>query len=32
MAIINEMAEIRSSEFVFPGAKSGRPLSNMAFS
>jgi integrase len=31
MAIIEKMAAIRESEFVFPGAKPGRPLSNMAF-
>ena len=24
------MAEVRQSEFIFPGAKNGRPLSNMA--
>jgi integrase len=29
MAIIGEMAEIRLSEFVFPGAKQGRSLSDM---
>jgi integrase len=28
--ILNEMAEIRSSNFVFPGAKAGLPFSNMA--
>lgn len=28
--ILNEMAGLRQSEFVFPGAKPGRPLSNMA--
>ena len=26
IAILNEMAEIRHNEFVFPGAKQGRPL------
>ena len=30
LAIVKEMAEIRQSEFVFPGAKPGRPLSQMA--
>ena len=29
MAILNEIAEIRQNEFVFPGMKRGRPLSNM---
>ena len=29
--IIEKMAAIRSGAFVFPGAKEGRPLSNMAF-
>jgi integrase len=29
--IVERMAEIRSGEFVFPGGKAGRPLSNMAF-
>jgi len=31
LAIIERMAAIRSGEFVFPGGKEGRPLSNMAF-
>jgi integrase len=30
IAILKEMAEIRQSEFVFPGGKPGRPLSQMA--
>jgi integrase len=30
MAVIEEMREIRDSDFVFPGAKRGRPISNMA--
>ncbi|MEE9588856.1 MAG: integrase arm-type DNA-binding domain-containing protein, partial [Hyphomicrobiaceae bacterium] len=30
IAIIKEMAEIRQSDFVFAGAKQGRPLSSMA--
>ena len=30
LAILQEMAEIRQSEFVFPGLKQGRPLSDMA--
>jgi integrase len=30
VAILNQMAAIRSGEFVFPGAKPGRPLSNMS--
>ena len=29
LAIVKEMAEIRLSEFVFPGVKQGRPLSDM---
>jgi integrase len=29
-AIVEEMAAIRSSQFVFPGQQDGRPLSNMA--
>jgi integrase len=29
--ILEEMQKIRESEFVFPGGKAGRPLSNMAF-
>jgi integrase len=28
--ILKEMCEIRSSDFVFPGIKQGRPLSNMS--
>jgi integrase len=28
LAIVQEMAELRLSEFVFPGAKQGRPLSD----
>jgi integrase len=31
LAIISRMGEIRSGDHVFPGAKVGRPLSNMAF-
>jgi integrase len=31
MAIIKPMSEIRQSDYVFPGAKSRRPLSNMTF-
>jgi len=30
LAIVDAMAEIRSGDFVFPGGKKGRPLSNMA--
>jgi integrase len=30
LAIVNAMAEIRSGEFVFPGGKAGRSLSNMS--
>jgi integrase len=30
LAIVNELAAARSSQFVFPGQKSGKPLSNMA--
>ena len=30
LAIVEKMAAIRSGEFVFPGGKEGRPLSNMA--
>jgi integrase len=30
LAIVKEMAEVRQSDFIFPGAKEGRPLSNMA--
>src|SRR5262249_9431187 len=29
--ILEEMQEVRQSDYVFPGAKSRRPLSNMAF-
>jgi integrase len=31
LAIVEKMAAIRSGDFVFPGGKSNRPLSNMAF-
>jgi integrase len=31
IAILEEMATTRQSEFVFPGAKAGKPLSTMAF-
>jgi integrase len=31
LAIVEKMAAIRSGDFVFPGAKAKRPLSNMAF-
>jgi integrase len=30
LAIITKMNEIRESDFVFPGGRKGRPLSNMA--
>jgi integrase len=30
LAIVKRMCELRSGEFVFPGGKRGRPLSNMA--
>ena len=30
LAIVEKMAAIRSGDFVFPGGKAGRPLSNMA--
>jgi len=30
IAILKEMAEIRQNEFVFPGMKQGRPLSDMS--
>lgn len=30
VAILKQMAELRDGEFVFPGAKAGQPLSNMA--
>jgi integrase len=31
LTIVEKMAEIRQSDFVFPGGKANRPLSNMAF-
>lgn len=31
LAVVNDMAALRSGEFVFPGGKEGRPLSNVAF-
>jgi integrase len=31
VAILEEMQQIHSGDFLFPGAKAGRPLSNMAF-
>lgn len=31
LTILDEMATLRSSEFVFPGMKAARPLSNMSF-
>ena len=31
IALLEHMREISSSEFVFPGAKAGKPLSSMAF-
>jgi integrase len=31
LAIVESMVAIRSGAFVFPGAREGRPLSNMAF-
>jgi integrase len=31
LAILENMAAIRQSDFVFPGGKANRPLSNMAF-
>jgi integrase len=31
LVIVEQMASIRSCEFVFPGAKANRPLSNMVF-
>jgi integrase len=31
LAIVAKMGEIRQGDFVFPGGKEGRPLSNMAF-
>ncbi len=31
VALLRGMKEIAQSDFVFPGARSGRPLSNMAF-
>jgi hypothetical protein len=30
LAVVNQLATARSSEFVFPGQKPGKPLSNMA--
>jgi integrase len=30
VAVLQQMKEIRESEFVFPGGKKGKPLSNMA--
>ncbi len=30
LAILKQMKEIRESDFVFPGGKKGKPLSNMA--
>jgi integrase len=30
LAILRQLAETRSGEFVFPGGKAGKPLSNMA--
>jgi integrase len=30
LALVNELAEARSSQYVFPGQKPGQPLSNMA--
>jgi integrase len=30
LAIVKELSAARSSEFVFPGQKSGKPLSNMS--
>ena len=30
LAIVKELSTVRSSEFVFPGQKPGKPLSNMA--
>jgi integrase len=30
LSIIQGMAEVRAGDFIFPGAKTGRPLSNMA--
>lgn len=30
LAIVTTMAQVRTSEYVFPGLKPGRPLSNMA--
>jgi integrase len=31
LAVLEEMQKIRSADFVFPGGKARRPLSNMAF-
>jgi integrase len=30
MAVLNELAALRQNQYLFPGAKAGRPLSNMA--
>jgi integrase len=30
LAVFEQMAEVRESDFVFPGGKRGKPLSNMA--
>jgi integrase len=30
LAIVEKMAEVRQGDFVFPGGKTGRPLSNMS--
>lgn len=30
LAVLKDMAEVRQNEFIFPGMKKGRPLSNMA--
>src|SRR5205823_1299097 len=30
MSILAEMLKVRQNEFVFPGGKAGRPISNMA--
>jgi integrase len=30
LAVLEQMAEVRESDFVFPGGKRGKPLSNMA--
>ncbi|MFP6743133.1 MAG: integrase arm-type DNA-binding domain-containing protein [Alphaproteobacteria bacterium] len=31
LAVLQAMSEVRQSEFIFPGNRSGRPLSNMVF-